>query len=63
MRDEGPSPAYAERSKNPTNRVNCDFCSRCFVYNCDGSTAQHHDIHLTAGSYFLTPEELYGKTD
>lgn len=51
MKELGPSPAYVERGKDPSLRQRCDFCSRCFVYNCDGSTAMHHDIHFDERKY------------
>lgn len=51
MKELGPSDAYIKRSKEPGLRLRCDFCSSCFVYNCDGSTAVHHNIHFDQREY------------
>lgn len=51
MKELGPSPAYKERAKDPSLRQNCDFCAACFVYNCDGSTAMHHELHFNPKEY------------
>lgn len=61
MRTMGPSDAYLERSRSSLRQY-CDFCAACFVYNCDGSTALHNDIHLSVNEYFSRPEELDAKT-
>ena len=51
--------AYLKASKDPTKRLYCDFCTRCIMYDCDGSTARHHHIHINLAKAFAMSDEEF----